>query len=69
MNVQHETCPFLVPVTGDQLWLYPVSAYCRRPDTRLRVPATDSLTRLCTSDYTACSGFLTAASRMEHGID
>ncbi len=57
MGAQHETCPFLVPVVADQLWVRPVPAYCRRPDARLRVPATDSLLHFCTDSYTTCSGY------------
>jgi hypothetical protein len=57
MGARQETCPFLVPVMADRLWIYPVPAYCRRPAARLRVPATDSLARFCTSDYAACSGY------------
>ena len=25
-------CPFLIPVVADGLWMYPVPAYCRRPN-------------------------------------
>ncbi len=57
MRAQDEACPFLVPVVGDQLWVRPVSAYCRRPDARLRVPAAISLLRFCTDDYAACGGY------------
>jgi len=61
----HGTCPFLVPVVGDQLWVRPVSAYCRRPDARLHVPATVSMVHFCTGDYAACDGYQSAAAQME----
>jgi hypothetical protein len=50
-------CPFLVPVTADRLWVYPVSAYCRRPDHPLRVPASSTLEHICTEDYSCCPGY------------
>jgi len=65
MCPQERTCPFLVPVVADQLWVRPVPAYCRRPDARLRVPATASLVQLCTDDYAACGGYQAASARME----
>jgi hypothetical protein len=65
MRAQHETCPFLVPVVGDCLWVLPVTAYCRRPDARLRVPAASSLARFCMGDHAACDGYLAALARVE----
>jgi hypothetical protein len=53
-------CPFLVPVTADRLWVYPVSAYCRRPDHPIRVPASSTLERVCTDDYSCCPGYQTS---------
>ena len=51
-------CPFLVPVIADRLWLYPVSAYCRRPECAIRVPASATMADLCTSeDYRRCPGY------------
>lgn len=51
-------CPFLVPVIADRLWLYPVSAYCRRPDGPIRVPAPATMARFCTgADHGRCPGF------------
>lgn len=51
-------CPYLVPVVVDRLWLVPQTAYCRRPDARIRVPAATTLGALCTSDrFTDCSGY------------
>lgn len=69
MCPQHETCPFLVPVVGDQLWVRPVPAYCRRPNARLRVLAAASLWRFCMDDYAACRGYQAAAALMESGLD
>lgn len=52
-------CPFLVPVTVDHLWMYPVSAYCRRPEGGIKVPAGSTLEQVCsTPAYTGCPGFL-----------
>jgi hypothetical protein len=54
----HATCPFLVPVVADRLWLYPVGAYCRRPAHRVRAPAAATLARVCsTAAHTACPGY------------
>jgi hypothetical protein len=51
-------CPFLVPVMADGLWMYPVPAYCRRPDSPLRVPARETLARVCaTHEHARCPGF------------
>lgn len=51
-------CPFLVPVIADRLWLYPVSAYCHRPDCAVRVPARPTLADLCTSEtYRRCPDY------------
>lgn len=69
MRPQQETCPFLVPVVGDQLCVRPVPAYCRRPDARLRIPAAISLLRFCMDDYATCSGYQAAAALMESGTD
>jgi hypothetical protein len=54
-------CPFLIPVVADGLWLYPVPAYCRRPDASVRVPAPGTLARVCTTpEHERCPGFLTS---------
>jgi hypothetical protein len=51
-------CPFLQPVVADWIWMYPTAAYCRPPAGRVRVPAPDSLARLCTSGhYDDCPGY------------
>ncbi len=51
-------CPFLVPVTADRLWIYPVGAFCRRPGLRVRVPAPATLASTCTTpDHRACPGY------------
>ncbi len=60
--VKPDTCPFLVPVTADRLWTYPVGAYCRRPDHRVRVPAASTLARVCTTrGYRDCAGYRSGA--------
>jgi hypothetical protein len=51
-------CPFLKPVVADWIWMYPTAAYCRPPSGRVRVPAPDTLARLCTSGhYHDCPGY------------
>lgn len=58
------TCPFLVPVVADRLWLYPIAAYCRRPDARVRVPGATTLADVCTTwSHRACPGYRDSASR------
>ena len=62
-----DQCPFLIPVVADGLWMYPVPAYCRRPDAPVRVPARDTLTRVCTTgEHARCPGFQ-ASRRREAG--
>ena len=51
-------CPFLVPVVTDGLWMYPVAAYCRRPNAAVKVPARETLARVCTTgEHARCPGF------------
>jgi hypothetical protein len=58
-------CPFLVPVMADQLWVYPVPAYCRRPDQLLTVPARETFLNLCdSSSHVRCPDY---RSSMRHG--
>ena len=62
-------CPFLVPVMADGLWLYPVPAYCRRPDAAVKVPGRRTLSAVCTSrEYVQCPGFLRShlTGRLNH---
>lgn len=40
-------CPFLRPVMADQLWLYPMPAYCRPPAGRVRIPSANTMARVC----------------------
>ena len=57
-------CPFLVPVMADHLWMYPMPAYCRRPHAGVRVPAPETLVRVCDSSrHIRCPGFLASADR------
>jgi hypothetical protein len=58
MAIEPRWCPFLVPVTADQMFVYPVSAFCRR-EAGVRVPAASTLEQVCgTLAYTSCPGFL-----------
>jgi hypothetical protein len=61
MGTYPDQCPFLVPVTADSLWMYPVPAYCRRPDAPVTVPTPGTLMRVCTTcEYARCPGFRTS---------
>jgi hypothetical protein len=54
-----EGCRFLFPVMADRLWLQPGSAYCRRPDGRVRVPAATTVACIClTAAHLLCPGYL-----------
>jgi hypothetical protein len=44
-----EQCPVLVPVVADRLWLRPLGVYCRRPGHRVRMPASSTLARVCST--------------------
>ena len=55
-------CPFLIPVIADTLWMSPTSAYCHRPDAGVKVPARETVERVCTTPAHAdCAGFREAA--------
>lgn len=55
-------CPFLVPVTVDWLWLSPVAGYCRQGGGRVRVPARQTVARVCaTPAHVACPGYRASA--------
>jgi len=57
-------CPFLIPVMADALWMWPVPAYCRRPDAPVRVPARGTIMQVCTTrEHTKCPGFQATAGR------
>ena len=61
-----DRCPFLVPVMADRLWMYPMPAYCGRPDARVKVPAPETFLRVCASpSHVRCPGFLASAGRGE----
>jgi hypothetical protein len=55
-------CPYLYPVLADQLCVYPIPAYCRRPSGGIRIPATATLMRLCMDNYAECSGYQACAA-------
>lgn len=53
-----DTCPFLVPVVADWLWLSPLGVYCRRPDQPVHMPADSTLANVCmTTAYVECTGY------------
>ena len=59
-----DRCPFLVPVMADRLWMYPMPAYCRRPDARIKIPAQETCLRVCVSPrHVRCPGFQASAGR------
>ena len=61
-----DRCPFLVPVMADRLWMYPMPAYCRRPDAQVKVPAPETFMRVCVSPrHVRCPGYLASAGRDE----
>lgn len=47
--MEYASCPFLVPVVCDRLWVRPQPAYCRPPEGRVRVPALRTLRETCTT--------------------
>jgi hypothetical protein len=56
-----DQCPFLMPVMADALWMWPVPAYCRRPDVPLKVPARGTVIGMCaTREHARCPGFRTS---------
>jgi hypothetical protein len=66
MTDSDDRCPFLVPVMADRLWMYPMPAYCKRPDARVKVPAPETFLRVCASPrHVRCPGFLTSAHHGE----
>ena len=66
MAYADDRCPFLVPVMADHLWMYPMPAYCRRPDAGVKVPAPETFLRVCVSPrHVRCPGFLASAGRDE----
>jgi hypothetical protein len=59
-----DRCPFLVPVMADRLWMYPMPAYCRRPDDRLKAPAPQTILHFCgSSRHIRCPGFRASTER------
>lgn len=64
MDEGNVRCPFLVPVMADRLWVYPMPAYCRRPDAQVKVPAHETFFRVCVSHrHLRCPGYLASAGR------
>ena len=66
MATVDDRCPFLVPVMADRLWMYPMPAYCSRPDARVKVPARETFLRVCASPrHVRCPGYQASAGRDE----
>jgi hypothetical protein len=66
MENANDRCPFLVPVMADRLWVYPMPAYCRRPDAQLRVPAGETLDSVCFSHrHLRCPGYLATSAGIQ----
>lgn len=60
--VAEATCPLLVPVRADRLWVYPTSGFCRRPGQRVRVPGNVTLADVCTTPrFLDCAGYQASA--------
>lgn len=58
MPMESRACPFLIPVTADHLWMYPLGAYCRRPDARVRVISRTTVVSQCAGPwYQDCEGY------------
>ena len=56
-----ERCPFLVPVMADRLWVFPVPAYCRRPNAGVYVPSFHRFMRQCLEPtHSDCPGYQAA---------
>jgi hypothetical protein len=66
LEAKLERCPFLFSVMVDWMFMYPVSAYCRRPSGGIRVPANATLERLCMSAYAECPGYVASAAAEEN---
>jgi hypothetical protein len=61
MSQSSNACPYLIAVVADRLWVHPVSAYCRHPDGKIRVPSSTTMMDVCTtSAHTACGGYIAA---------
>lgn len=67
MEAKPESCPFLCSVVADWMFVYPVSAFCRRPSGGVRVPGSDTLERLCMSAYAECPGYVASAAAEDLG--
>ncbi len=58
MAETQEYCPYLAPVTADRMWVFPVSAYCHRPNAGIHVPGVEKFVRLCVSGrHEDCPGY------------
>ncbi|HET8576103.1 MAG TPA: hypothetical protein VFO18_03310 [Methylomirabilota bacterium] len=61
MADDEERCPYLVPVLADHLWMFPVPAYCRRPNSGVHVPSVERLVRTCLEpSHEDCPGYQAA---------
>ena len=59
-----DRCPFLIPVVADQLWMYPIPAYCHRPGAPVKAPGRESFFRVCLGpEHVRCPGFRATVTR------
>lgn len=65
-----DRCPYLIPVVADQLWMYPLPAFCHRPDAAVKVPALETFFRVCLGpEHARCPGFRTTVTRRDGVTD
>lgn len=66
VSAENETCPCLVPVVNDRLWVVNTGVYCRRGDGRVRVPARATVQTTCmTPSYRTCDGYARSAVKAD----
>jgi len=65
-----DRCPYLIPVVADQLWMYPLPAFCHRPDAPVKVPALETFFRVCLGpEHARCPGFRATVARRDGVTD
>lgn len=64
MAEHDDRCPYLIPVVADHLWMYPLPAYCHRPDAPVKVPGRERIFEVCLGpEHAQCPGFLAAPTQ------